>query len=470
MLKKLTARGGPLGIFGEYPALLTLGLICLCAETAWATLLFVMEFYFKEDILKGQSPQFITSKVAWALLAFVGFETLFKYPMGALADKYGPRRFVFLALSICSVTPLLLFLFARQWWHFIPLRAFDGVAAAALWPAMSALMARAVPREAKAAAMSVFNAAYCLGLAVGPMTGLLIGHLLKSNIYVFPLCAVLMMLGLFTAWRTLDSSFGRPATVEEIHSHQGDKQLMRTPVMLKMMVLYGLSQVGVGILAPTVPIYIEHQFGIFQKDLPRLIAVPAVFIVLIALPLGRLPDTLGRAKSVWISYVMAAVGMLMIALTSLAPPTTNLLSPPVLLFAAGVLMMAASYILGTPAWLGLTSLQVSDSKQAQAMSLMQTAQGIGVVVALTVVGAASHFMTTWQKFNVALRHRRHPGEVSVIEKSQDVLPLSVWFWIATAVFVLCLIGTLCWVREPEHDEHAEAMAKSSEQPLEISGV
>lgn len=468
MVKKLWARGGPLGIFAEYPVLLSLGLICLCAETAWATLLFVMEFYFKEDILRGQSQQFITSKVAWALLSFVAFETLFKYPMGSLADKYGPRPFVFFALSVCSVTPILIYFFARQWWHFIPLRALDGVAAAALWPAMSALMARAVPREAKAAAMSVFNAAYCLGLAVGPMAGLLIGHLLQNNIYVFPLCALVMMLGLFLAWRTLDFARTRPVTPEENHASASSQQLMRNPALLKMMVLYGLSQVGVGILAPTVPVYIEGQFGIFQKDLPRLIAIPAVFIVLIALPLGRLPDTLGRAKSVWISYAMAAVGMVMIAATSLFPATTNLLSPQVLLFAAGVLMMAASYILGTPAWLGLTSLQVDDSKQAQAMSLMQTAQGVGVVLALFVVGAAGHFMTTWQKLGNAVHHTESlPGATAV---SKDAVPLSVWFWIATGVFVLCFIGTLLFVREPEHDEHDEAMAKSAEQPLEISGV
>src|SRR3954467_981914 len=100
-MKKLLGRGGPLGVFVEYPALLVLGLICTCAEMAWATLLLVMEFYFKEELLVGQSEQFIASKIAFAFLAFAGFETIFKYPMGSLADKYGPRRFVLLALAIC---------------------------------------------------------------------------------------------------------------------------------------------------------------------------------------------------------------------------------------------------------------------------------------------------------------------------------------------------------------------------------
>ena len=475
MLKKLWARNGPLGVFAEYPVLISLGAICLCAETAWATLLFVMEFYFKEEILRQQSPQFITSRVAMAFLAFTFFETLFKYPMGRLADKYGPRPFVMLALGICSVTPFLMFAAAKLWpsyLPFLPIRALDGIAAAALWPAMSALMARAVPRQAKAAAMSVFNAAYCLGLAVGPMTGLLLGHLLGSNIYVFPLCAIAMMIGFYLAWRTLDRTEIQPGTSEEAHDAAEEKKLLRgNPTLFKMMVLYGLSQIGVGILAPTVPIYIEHQFGLFQKDLPRLIAIPAVLIVLIAIPLGRLPDTLGRAKSVWISYAMAALGMIGIAASSLFAPTKDLTSVSSMIFGLGILMMAASYILGTPAWLGLTSLQVSDRKQAQAMSLMQTAQGLGVVFAFFLVASAGSLMSSWQKIDASVRERRHLAPAANL---QDTVPVSAWFWFATAVFALCFIGTILWVREPPHDEYDEKIADEielhAEQPIGISGV
>jgi MFS family permease len=460
-LGKLTQPSGPLGVFAEYPTLLVLGLICTCAEMAWATLLLVMEFYFKEELLVDQSQQFIASKVAFAFLAFAGFETIFKYPMGALADKYGPRRFVLLALAICSVTPILMWLlgshFRGQWWPFIPLRAMDGFAAAALWPAMSALMSRAVPREAKAAAMSVFNAAYCLGLAIGPMTGLYLGHLFHTNLLVFPFCAGLMAVGFVIALRYV------PRTPKgEFHGENLDEEralLKGRPMLVKMMAIYALSQVGVGILAPTVPIYIDSQFGLKQADLPKLIALPAFFIVLIAIPLGRLPDTFGRARSVWISYILAAVGMVMIASTSRFAPTHDLSSLSFALFSAGIGAMIISYILGTPAWLGLTSLQVDDKKQAQAMSLMQTAQGFGVVVAFALVASAGHLMTSVEKVRARIRH--------VDVKIVDAVPLSVWFWLAAVVFVLCLVGTLLWVRETaSHDGETAA----AEAPLEIKGI
>ncbi|HEX8463714.1 MAG TPA: MFS transporter [Abditibacterium sp.] len=467
-MKKLLGKSGPLGVFVEYPALLHLGLICLCAEMAWATLLLVLEFYFKEELFTGtnlQSEQFVASKIAFAFLAFAGFETIFKYPMGALADKYGPRRFVLLALSICCVTPVLMWLFGThfrgQWWPFIPLRAVDGFAAAALWPAMSALMSRAVPREAKAAAMSVFNAAYCLGLAIGPMTGLYLGHRFGTNLLVFPFCAGLMAIGLVVALRLV------PRTQRgEMHGENLDEEralLRGRPMLVRMMALYALSQVGVGILAPTIPIYIDSQFGLKQADLPRLIALPALFIVLVAIPLGRLPDSLGRARSVWISYVLAAVGMLGIALSSRFAPTTDPSSLPMALFAGGMLAMIVSYILGTPAWLGLTSLQVDDSKQAQAMSLMQTAQGFGVVIAFALVASAGHLMTTAQKVRARFDHR---NVTAIIDSTKDAVPLSMWFWLAAIIFALCLVGTLVWVREATESHDEEAAAKA---PVELKG-
>ena len=205
-MNRIKGSSGPFAIFHQYPALMRLGLISTCAETTWATLLFVLTYYFKDELLVGESEQYIASKIALALLAFTAAETLLKYPMGSLADRYGPRRFVIFALSVCSVTPILMTVFGyitKSYWPLIPLRAIDGLAAAALWPAMSALMSRAVPREAKATAMSVFNAAYVLGLSIGPVAGLLLGHYLKTNLYVFPFTAGLMMIGLFIALKSI---------------------------------------------------------------------------------------------------------------------------------------------------------------------------------------------------------------------------------------------------------------------------
>lgn len=456
-MKKLFGRGGPFGAFFEFPALLQLAIVSTCAEMTWATLLLVLQYYFERELLVGQSDQFIVSKVALTVLAFTGAETLFKYPMGTLADRYGPRRFVLLALSIGTVTPLLMWLFgtifhstAYGWVPFVPLRAIEGFAAAALWPAMSALMSRAVPRESKATAMSVFNAAYVFGLALGPALGLTIGVLLGGNLYVFPFLSVIMAIGFVIAFRTVPHTVKMEGHGESIEEDKA--MLSGNPLLLRMLALYALSQVGIGLIAPTLLLYIQSQFHIGQSDLPRLLPIPALFVLAISIPLGNLPDKLGRAKSVWVSYVFAVLGMIGIAGSSLFPPSTGFGHPSLWLFAAGMGGIVVSYLLGTPAWLGLASLQVDDSKQAQVLSLMQTAQGVGVVVASLAVASGGHLLTAVSKFRGKLHH-------TTIYKHYDILPVSLWFWIALGVFTLVLIGTILFIKEPPHEHKVDEEAQ-----------
>jgi DHA1 family multidrug resistance protein-like MFS transporter len=461
--------------------LLRLGLICVCAEIGWAILIVILQFHFMDDLLHDQAKQLIASRIAAATLAFVAAETLFKIPMGSLADRYGPRHLVFFALTVSALSPLCMTLFAHKWYHFIPLRAMDGLGAAALWPAMSSLMARSVPREAKASAMSVFNGAYCLGLAAGPMTGLALAHTF-GNRAVFPLCTLLMLTGLFIAWRVLRGGVGSRAQINSLngnlhhigeHFPQRESTLLRgRPMLVRMMALYALSQCGVGLLANTMLPYIKGQFAIEEGELPKMIALPALAVAFMALPLGRLADSIGRPQAVWISYVMAVLGMAAIAFTSLLAPTHNFFSPQIVLFGGGLLLMVGSYILGTPAWLGLTSVQVEDSRQAQALSLMQTSQGVGVVIGSALVAGAGHLLTRWDmvRDDVAQRFPKIPHWLHWKMEAHDVVPIHTWLWIAVGLFVLCLIGTLLWVREPEHDLAAEDAAQIAKQPLEITGV
>jgi len=431
MFRKLLGAGGPLGVFFEYPVLLRLGLISVCAEMAWATLILVMEYYFKDDLLAHQGTQLIASRVAIALLAFTVCETIFKVPMGKLSDRIGPRKVVITALLLAVCSPFLM-TFSTQWWMFVPLRAIDGFAAAALWPSMSALMARAVPRHAKAAAMSVFNGAYCLGLAIGPLAGLYLGNLI-GNRWVFPLSSLVLATGAFVAWKVLRHDLGAAPTHVNTSTAPRESLLKNHPMLLRMMGIYALSQTAVGILATTLPFYLDKAFSIGQAELPRMIVVPAIILAVIALPLGRLADSIGRPRAVWFSYLSAVTGMILVATIQVE-----------WVFGVGMLLLAVSFILGTPAWLGLTSLQVHDHRQAEALSLMQTAQGIGVVLGLSTVAAAGHLMTQW--------HKAHGDQMTQHLKSVDAVPISVWLYVCVAVFALCLIGTLLWVREPEHPQ------------------
>ena len=459
----LRSPEGPLGVFVQYPVLLRLAAVSVCAEIAWATLIVVLQYHFKDVLLLNQTQQLIAARVATVTFAFVACETILKYPMGALSDRFGPRRMIFFALIVAMISPLVM-IKATQWWHFVPLRALDGVAAAALWPAMSSLMGRSVPRHAKSAAMSVFNGAYCAGLAIGPMAGLYLGHKF-GNHAVFPLCSLVLFLGLIVAASVLTGDLGQSVVSE----HNDGINLRGKPELLKMMALYGLSQCAVGLIASVLVLYIDKHFGIHEGDLPRLILVPALFIGALALPIGHMADKIGRARAVWISYVLALIGMLIVAATSFFEPTKSFYSLPVIVFGVGLLFLVASYILGTPAWLGLASLQVDEAHQAKAMSLMQTSQGLGLVLGTGMVMSAGALLVRSERLYLALDKRLpglHLSERGAFFVEMDKVSIEFWLWAAAFVFLLCLIGTFLWIREPEH----EFDESHSQQPATLSEV
>lgn len=473
---------GPFGVFVQYPVLLRLATVSVCAEIAWATLIIVLQYHFKDELLHNYAQQLIASRVATATFAFVACETILKYPMGALCDRLGPRPMILFALSIAIISPLLMsnldfhwerygiipaggfhFGLATEWWHFVPLRALDGVAAAALWPAMSSLMARSVPREAKSAAMSVFNSAYCAGLAIGPMAGLYLGHKF-GNGAVFPLCAFVMIIGLVIARSVLTGDVGKRVEGE----HHESISLRGKPQLFRMMALYALSQAAIGMLANVLVIYLDEQFNIHEGDMPRLMIVPAILVGALAMPIGHMGDKIGRARAVHISYVLATVGMTLVALSSLFQPAPGYFSVPIMVFGTGIMILVASYILGTPAWLGLTSLQVNEAHQGKALSLMQTSQGLGVVLGAGLVMSASALLVRSEKAYHDL-DKRLPG-LRLSERNDfvdlDAVPISFWLWAGALIFLVCLIGTLLWVHEPEH-KHEDPI---SQQPAALSEV
>jgi MFS family permease len=274
----------------------------------------------------------------------------------------------------------------------------------------------------------------------------------------------MLAVGAFTAWRVLRGETGEAPTRAMLSDSVPHQSLLRGhPMLRKMMGIYALSQTAVGILATTLPLYLADQFHIEQADLPRMIVIPAIILAAIALPLGRVADSIGRPRAVWLSYISAVLGMGLVATIHVE-----------WVFGVGMLFLAISYILGTPAWLGLTSLQVHDYQQAEALSMMQTAQGVGVVIGLGSVAAAGHLLTQWHKVGKVLsRHGLHlPKHFHFPEHFQSVnaVPISVWLYVCVAVFCLCLIGTLLWVREPEHPEGSEEDAASARQPVDLSGV
>ena len=108
--------------------------------------------------------------VGIAMLAFLVTEGLLKSPFGILGDRFG-RKVMMITGPLLSTSTAVLTPHVHSPFALILLRIFDGIGAAALWPSAFSLIGDHVPENRRTAAMSYFNIAYLIGVAVGPFLG-----------------------------------------------------------------------------------------------------------------------------------------------------------------------------------------------------------------------------------------------------------------------------------------------------------
>lgn len=394
-------------VFHQYPLLLRLAVVDIIAEMGWAMIFLPLQFYMVNEL--GYDVRYFS----YCVLSFGLIEAMGKAPFGTLGDYVGRRPIIIGALLI-ACPPLFLMSATRSWILIAVFYGITGLAAAALWPTISALTAETVKPDDKATAMSVFNTSYLSGLGLGPLVGLSIGGTF-GNAWVFRIASGVLLVAAIVAFvvvrdhhaaRAKPSEHGEKMSLREVVSVLRD-----SPALVKMMFIYFGSQFSIAVVGVMLGVYIEHVYQIPEARQPILFIPAAALIAGLALPLGRLGDKWGRPSAVWLSYLLGAVGMGLLYLF------VNLYVAIVC-----VVLLGVSYALGVPAWLGLTSLHAPRHKQGQAIGLMNTAQGFGLVVGI-VCGAMFY------------------------DRFKNTLP-EINFLISCGVLTLCLIASLLFVREP----------------------
>ncbi|MCS6862072.1 MAG: MFS transporter [Abditibacteriales bacterium] len=408
-------------IFHRYPLLLRLALVNVIAEMGWAMIFLPLQFYLVNEL------RYDVRHFSYCVLSFGLIEAIGKAPFGTLGDYIGRRPLIIGALLI-GCPPLLLMSMTPSWALIAVFYGITGLAAAALWPTISALTAETVKPEDKAAAMSVFNTSYLIGLGLGPLVGLSVGGTF-GNAWVFRMASGVLLVAAIVAYvvvRDHHAARDKPTRYgdEKITLHEVVSVLRDSPALIKMMLIYFASQFSIAIVGVMLGVYIEHAYKIPEARQPMLFIPAAVLVVGVALPLGRLSDKWGRPSAVCLSYLLGAVGM-------------GLLFWCVNLYVAlvCVALLGVSYALGVPAWLGLTSLHAPRHRQGQAIGLMNTAQGFGLVVGILCGGM-------------------------LYDRFKDTLP-EINFLVSSEVLTLCLLASLLLVREPSPKSLSAAPAAES---------
>ena len=156
-------------------AVMPVVLIAACAELGISVLNnSALPIYFTKGL------HIETGKMGLILVWFFISESLFKSPLGVLADRIGRKPLMLGGAAITVFTPILLIST-----HYDPaevtgaavlvtfgfLRAMDGLGEAALWPSLYAYVGDVVHEKKRGAAMGLLNVVYMLGTAFAFLAG-----------------------------------------------------------------------------------------------------------------------------------------------------------------------------------------------------------------------------------------------------------------------------------------------------------
>jgi DHA1 family multidrug resistance protein-like MFS transporter len=371
-------------------AIIALAIVSAVAECAYAAVNTLALPFFLTDELK------IVEEMGVVIGTFLLFEALFKSPMGALSDRFGRRLFLTAAPILSALTALGIasvhgpvtgerifgFILNPMFFALLGLRALDGLAAAAIWPTMYATMADQVEEERQTSAMSVLTVSYMVGLGMGPLLGGLATRFMGSPRAPFLVVSVLFLLTAAAAYLLVPRQ--RHHSYAELHAGQAPHadttefrlssllHSVRTiPLMLAMALIVFL---GAGLLYPTTPLYARAKFNLNEEAFGRLFVVPAAIIGLAALPLGKLGDRWGEARSVHLGMALCVLSLWGLAAVSG--------SEWYLVGLATVLGLG--FAVGVPAWMSSVAEKAGDQRRGEVIGAVQTAQGIGVFLGVLI--------------------------------------------------------------------------------------
>ncbi|MEW6771113.1 MAG: MFS transporter [Bacillota bacterium] len=392
-------------IFQRYPVMTAVGAVALLTTLGYAVIIPILPLYLKENL------GFSASLIGLIFGAYAAAETLAKTPLGFVSDRIGRRSVIITGLLLCFPVPYLMTL-PRHPVSLALLQMVNGAGVAAFWPALAALTADIVAVERRAQAMTVFNMSYLIGLGFGPALGTFVNHAAGSNTAAFYLASTFLagaaIIGALSLPRpgkktvlvpaegtagdervyALETGTPNQLTPETAGSDnaaaqgqalvpagpgpdawEGLKALLRQPVLGVMLLVSLLQQFGAGFLAPVFVLFGREQVGFTQAEIGRILLFPALTIALLAIPLGRTADAIGKSRAVRCAFLAAALAIF------LMPGAKHPLSWQFL-----VAVLGLAYVTGAPAWTALASMAAPPGRQGAAIAAIGTMQSLGFIL------------------------------------------------------------------------------------------
>ncbi|MEW6183534.1 MAG: MFS transporter [Bacillota bacterium] len=387
--------------------MISIGAVALLATAGQSMVIPVLPLYLKENL------GFNAGLIGLIFGAYAASETLVKTPFGFVSDRLGRRFAITAGLLFCLPVPYLMTLLHHPV-SFTMIQVLNGAGVAAFWPALAALTADLVAPENRAQAMTVFNMSYLTAFGLAPALGTFANHASGTNTTAFYLATVILAFAVLTAFITLPGSPRKKTTVRSLKSQNPEKsgssravadnplsdvsknntvkarrrftfrkadllknvsELISQPILAAMLFISLIQQFGIGLLVPVFVLYCREQVGFTQAEIGQIFLFPVIIIAVLAIPLGRAADHVGKPRAVRYAYLAAALVIF------LMPVTKRLIA-----WQALVAVLEVAYVLGTPAWTALSSIVAPGGRRGAAIAAIGTMQSLGFAISPGVGG------------------------------------------------------------------------------------
>jgi len=257
----------------------------------------------------------ISYGIVGLLLAAESIGTLVSdIPAGKLLRKFSKKTCMLLGIILVTISTGALF-WIDQFLLIFALRLISGVGMALWGTSRHAYMAEAVRNNRRGRSIAVLGGLGRLGTLIGPVLGGILGAEFGLG-KTFLVCSLFSFIGLIFVF-----SFVSTKRQMEDRSSSPNKSLIQIlRINRKLLIIAGSGQLCAQMVrsarSTIVPLYGGSILGLDVQSIGVLIGVSSAMDVLMALPAGLIMDRWGRKFSYIPSFILLALGMLLI-------PTTN---------------------------------------------------------------------------------------------------------------------------------------------------
>jgi MFS family permease len=330
-----------------------------------------------EELWQAYVPAYLTalgaSGVAVGVYGSIKdlLDSLYQYPGGWLADRFGRRR-ALVTFTLIAIAGYATYALAQSWP--VVLAGLFGVMAwkAGAFPTTFAIIGDSLPRERRAVAFGVQSVLIRVPRVIGaPIGGLLIAAAgVAAGVRIAAaLTIVLALVVLAIQFVGFKDEPGPRAGPVPAPTATG-----LPPDLRRLLVADSLVRIGEGIAASFIVLYVTGTQGVSPAQYGALYALQHTVAILSYLPGGRMADTLGRMPLVAVTFVFFAA------------------FPLAVLLAAGSAWLAVAFMvgglkeIGEPARKSLIVDLAPDNRRARVVGMYYAVRNFLVVPAGLIGG------------------------------------------------------------------------------------